>query len=429
MVAHEAPARNPEKQTRKPEIPKSREIFTGDINDAVIAVQQITGFEITTDWWLTEVGNDGATEDILDRFDYAFEKFVHAQMGIESDEENDFNENQSVQSEVVAEADSEVAGFDDAVTTEPALEPLREEFLDALRAHLEEKYFQVSEEFESMEGEMPEFNLTIPESRLYTADEDYRFLVHVPLGNIERRADEIGSPREGVLMTSLITNHSQGTFQGYGGLIMRQPEAGKIRGMSKIDVGSEIPNGQMDTVESLTEPSDPTDYNQIDVLFDGTEVEAVLIKLTPDGNELGRDTMNKELREFAKKNDLPVVEIEVQPMEPLKHTEVRNEVLPNNAGDMLYVTVPFEGGVVQCRVLRAGDGHSVYHELDGNRFAGSSKINQYGEFENIFTEDEERALVDTLLDLKTADSRIAEEDIQALQKEIKRLRRERENRS
>lgn len=428
MVAHEAPSRSPEKQIKVPEIPKSREIFTGDINDAVITVQQITGFEITPEWWMSEVGNDGTTEEILDRFDNAFEKFVFAEMGIDSDEVSESTGVQLAPSEIVSEAETELVEFDNAVTAEPGLEPLREEFLDALKIHLKEKYFQVSEDSESMEGDMTEFNLTIPERRRYTADEDYRFLVHVPLRDVEKRVAEIGSPREGVLMTSLITNHSQGTFQGDGGLILRQPEAEKIRGMSKIDVGAEMPNGQMDSVESLTEPTELTDYNQIDVSFDGTEVEAVLVKLTPDGRELGSATRNKKLREIAKKYDLPVVEIEVQPMEPLKHPEVRNVVLPHNAGDMLYVSVPFGDGVVQCRVLRAGDGHSVYHELDGNRLAGSSKINQYGEFENIFTEDEERALIATLIDLETADSHIVDEDIQALQKGIERLRQERDSR-
>jgi hypothetical protein len=48
-----------EKQKDTIDIPKSREIYVGDINDAVIAVQEITGFEITPDWWFANVGNEG----------------------------------------------------------------------------------------------------------------------------------------------------------------------------------------------------------------------------------------------------------------------------------------------------------------------------------------------------------------------------------
>lgn len=141
MVAHEAPTRNPEKQTKVPEIPKSREIFTGDINDAVIAVQQITGFEITPEWWMNEVGNDGTTEEILDKFDNAFEKFVFAELGIEADERTDSTEDQLAPSEIVSEAESEMDEFDNATLVVPELEPLRVEFLNALKAHLQEKYF------------------------------------------------------------------------------------------------------------------------------------------------------------------------------------------------------------------------------------------------------------------------------------------------
>ncbi len=58
------------------DIPKARELYTGDINAAVIAVQKATGIEINDSWWAQNVGNDGGAEEILDRFDAAYEKFV-----------------------------------------------------------------------------------------------------------------------------------------------------------------------------------------------------------------------------------------------------------------------------------------------------------------------------------------------------------------
>jgi hypothetical protein len=58
------------------DIPKARELYKGDINSAVIAVQKATGVEINPDWWTANVGNDGTSEQILDRFDAAYAKYV-----------------------------------------------------------------------------------------------------------------------------------------------------------------------------------------------------------------------------------------------------------------------------------------------------------------------------------------------------------------
>lgn len=58
------------------EIPKARKLFRGDINDAVIRVQKATGVEITPAWWSANVGNNGSTEQILDKFDKAYATYV-----------------------------------------------------------------------------------------------------------------------------------------------------------------------------------------------------------------------------------------------------------------------------------------------------------------------------------------------------------------
>jgi hypothetical protein len=62
------------------QIPKARQLFRGDINDAVIKVQKATGIEITKSWWDSKVGNHGSTEQILDRFDTAYADFVKSKM-------------------------------------------------------------------------------------------------------------------------------------------------------------------------------------------------------------------------------------------------------------------------------------------------------------------------------------------------------------
>lgn len=141
MVNPEAIIGNPEtKNQPTAEIPKSREIFTGDINDAVVKVQQITGFEITPQWWGENVGNDGTTEEILDRFDEAFTAFVRTQLDTEKSgvETDDADATLAEQIEVV---ETELKSFDEKFGTSPEVAPLRAEFLEALEKHLKERYF------------------------------------------------------------------------------------------------------------------------------------------------------------------------------------------------------------------------------------------------------------------------------------------------
>lgn len=58
------------------DIPKARKLYKGDINAAVIAVQKATGIEINGAWWTEHVGNNGSSEEILDRFDKAYGEYV-----------------------------------------------------------------------------------------------------------------------------------------------------------------------------------------------------------------------------------------------------------------------------------------------------------------------------------------------------------------
>ena len=60
-------------------IPSARRLFRGDINDAVIGVQRITGININPSWWNANIGNNGTTEQILDRFDKAYKVYVEQQ--------------------------------------------------------------------------------------------------------------------------------------------------------------------------------------------------------------------------------------------------------------------------------------------------------------------------------------------------------------
>ena len=70
--------RSPEQSETKsiPDVPKSRELYTGDINAAVIDVQKMSGANISPEWWAHEVGDDGSSEEILKRFDKAYERMI-----------------------------------------------------------------------------------------------------------------------------------------------------------------------------------------------------------------------------------------------------------------------------------------------------------------------------------------------------------------
>ncbi len=58
------------------QIPKAKQLFRGDINDAVIRVQQLTGVHIDPAWWNAHVGNSGTTDQILEKFDKAYETLL-----------------------------------------------------------------------------------------------------------------------------------------------------------------------------------------------------------------------------------------------------------------------------------------------------------------------------------------------------------------
>lgn len=130
----------PETKNQLPDIPKSKEIYSGDINDAVITIQKVTGYEITPEWWAKYVGNDGSTEEILERFDTAFENFVREQItGVAMDEQEEGpSDNEQL---ALREADEEYDRFNEQFKDNPEYDKLSQEFLEALHAHLMSKYF------------------------------------------------------------------------------------------------------------------------------------------------------------------------------------------------------------------------------------------------------------------------------------------------
>lgn len=418
MVAHEAPTQSPEKQKTDLDIPKSREIFTGDINDAVITVQEITGFEITPEWWVNEVGNDGPTEDILDRFDSAFERFVMS-------ENIEVGHEVASEAQILTEAGAEVERFEQKFADHPEEAPLPEEFLDDLGNHLKEKY-NLSETEDAMETVETGLRLTTPESRHYGLDEDYRFLVHVPLGNVAERGDEIGHERgDTKLMTSLISQEHQGTFLGEGGIIVAQPSEESISGIASIDVGGEIQAGRKDDIDEITAPAPPFEYNQIDMDFDGTKPIGVLIKQTPEGEQLGSAQRNESLVAYAEEHDLQVVTIAVEPAETLTEPKIDVVELPNEQGERVTVDLPYsDSEFMRIQVLRIGKHNVVYHANGESSIGRTMKINQYGEATQELTTDEEKVAVHKLRQfIADGEERLFDEDVATVERGLEALRK------
>lgn len=160
-----------ETKNQLPDIPKSKEIYSGDINDAVITVQQVTGFEITPEWWAVHVGNDGSTDEILERFDSAFEKFIREQVTGEPATEQEINQAETRRI-IIREADDEFGKFNEQFKGDPDYEKLSGEFLIALHAHLKNKY--LSGETTGSQEEEPDFGITIELSDEYDDTERER---------------------------------------------------------------------------------------------------------------------------------------------------------------------------------------------------------------------------------------------------------------
>lgn len=155
------------------------------------------------------------------------------------------------------------------------------------------------------------FELSHPENKTYTPGDHYLFLVHVPLGDVEQRYNEIGSKRDGVLMASLLNEQRQGTFCGEGGFLLASPRTGSVKGMSRVDTGGEIADNHMDSLSDLLAPATNAEYNQIDIDFDGSKVVGVMLKKTPGGETLGMRQKNEQLRELANRHQLPIAFVEV----------------------------------------------------------------------------------------------------------------------
>ncbi|MCB9823073.1 hypothetical protein H6800_02255 [Candidatus Nomurabacteria bacterium] len=277
-------------------------------------------------------------------------------------------------------------------------------------------------------GDQLNFKLTKPSDKVYSSDEEYRFLVHVVLGAVEQRAMEMGSKTKDDrrLMTSLISNNHQGTFLGWGGLVVAEPAPRAVTGISRIDVGGEIQPGQMDSIESILTKSPPSEYNQVDIRFSICKKPiGILLKQTKDGKLLGSAHKNEELIKYAESANLPIIRIEVSPSQSVKSVNVELLELHTGTGTMLTVDIPnSDKDFYRVQVLNKGlSNKGVYYASgDTKRTARTMKINRYGEMTQNLTKQELNAVITYLNQLMDEQpDKIDKEDLEIIQQEQKKL--------
>ena len=258
-----------------------------------------------------------------------------------------------------------------------------------------------------------DFQLTTPENRTYLPNEDYRFLVHIPLGDINTRVNEIGSDRDGILMTSLITNKSQGTFLGRSGIIVDQPDTESVIGSDRNDIGAEIPVGQFASIDELTRPSTPFSYNQIDMKFNGTKPIGVMIKCKENGEPLGHANSNASLEEYARTHNLPIVRIVVEPAHvPTKQT-IEKRDLTDASGTLDKITIPFDDSrFLRAEIRRMGDDNAAYHTTD-QVFARVHDIDTYGDATEQITIEQQQLVIEQL-NIYVQQGLLSDEDVKAI---------------
>lgn len=256
----------------------------------------------------------------------------------------------------------------------------------------------------------PVFELTEPEDdRTYISKVSYSFLVHEPLGDVEKRYSEIGEDIDRVLMASLVNQGRQGTFCGEGGLILSSPTAEAVKGMSSVDCGGEIASDRHDSLEDMKTPAERTEYNQIDMKWDGVKVVGVMLKVNPKGEELGNKNRNEELRKIAEKNDLSIIKVEAS-YTKIPDKVSRREVDFGGGKNIATLDIPYSDD----QFLRVDIAHGQFYHSEGDTVARSQSIDCYGQVNQKLTEDQRQQIIDQLSQLVKTGT-IYEKDLKAVE--------------
>ncbi len=237
----------------------------------------------------------------------------------------------------------------------------------------------------SQEKDPSDFGLTEPEPGRYEQGKPFRFLVHVPLGELDRRFEEIGSERDGILMASLIDESHPDTFEGRGGFLLAQPAPEGIRGTWNTDAAA-VTHEERTSAEQTLSETRPLDYNEVDLNFDATRVVGVCLRVRPDGTRIGPNVHNTWLEQVAKERNLPVVEVVVPPRELPTEVGVIDEQLPDRRSSMKTYNIPNDSqSMYRVQVASFAEGANPYFTSE-DKAVRAMKIDQYGEVERKLSE-------------------------------------------
>jgi hypothetical protein len=298
-----------------------------------------------------------------------------------------------------------------------------------LQAEMEERGRELLEMYSSnMESTALLGEVTKPEARRYTADEQYRFLVHTVLDNPERTFDYLaGNQPDGFkietdkpLNASLIDQRHTATFEGASGLIIQPPEkAADISGIWPGDVAVDMQtNGRpnMTGIEALV-ATKQGEYNQVHLK--AGKVEGVFIRVAADtGEELGYPQTNQALKDLAAQQGLPVAEIAVNPRQITEAKPVLKTPIDTGGGELHQIVLPHNGYEYKIDVVKQANGQDISF-VDAEGFAmRMAKIDGYDVWDRNLTADDLASIQQSLALVRQSNPEI----VQYVERQIAELR-------
>lgn len=260
--------------------------------------------------------------------------------------------------------------------------------------------------------------LSKPESRRYSSNEQYRFLVHTvlddPEGAFGYLSDgqpsgfrlESGKP----LNCSLIDQSHTATFEGAAGYIIKPTkEDADILGVWTGDVAIDMQTKNRTTMtgDALLAATNQGEYNQVHLK--AGKIEAVFVRVaTGTGEELGFSNTNKTLRKLAAQQGLPVVEILVSSRRIVEATPLIKEPL-NTGSSMLYqIVLPRNGYEYKIDVVKQLRGQDISF-VDAKGFAMRlAKIDCYDVWDRNLTTSDFTFILKSLALIHSANPEIAQ---------------------
>ncbi len=255
------------------------------------------------------------------------------------------------------------------------------------------------------------------ESRRYSSNEQYRFLVHTVLDDPEGAFNYLsGSQPSGFrlesgkpLNCSLIDQVHTATFEGAAGFIIQPTEKiADIIGVWSSDVAIDMQTKNRVTMtgDALLSATNQGEYNQIHLK--AGKIVGIFIRVIADtGEELGFPNTNKSLRKLAAQQDLPVVEIAVSPRRIIE-AEPFIQSLDSGNSRLYQIILPHNGYEYKIDVVKKFKGQDISF-VDAKGFAMRvAKIDCYDVWDRNLTTDDFTFILKHLALIHPANPEIAQ---------------------